>query len=80
MSPRLRGLRGAIGRRYGVYVIDRSLAARLLGPAGLVIAGLGLLLPFGAVSCTQDGGHPGESASSTYTGADLIGNDGGTFS
>lgn len=66
--------------RYRLGVINRSLAARLLGPTGLVIAGLGLLLPFGAVSCSAEGSAQGQSASVTYTGAEVIGNSGGTFS
>lgn len=58
-------------------MIDRALAARLLSPAGLILAGVGLLLPFGAVSCTV---APGASAALTYTGTDLIGKTGGTLS
>lgn len=58
-------------------MIDRSLAARLLSPAGLIAAGVGLLLPFGAVSCTV---APGADAALTYTGTELIGKTGGTLS
>jgi hypothetical protein len=58
-------------------MVDRSLTARLLSPAGLILAGVGLLLPFGAVSCTP---APGTGAALTYTGSELIGNTGGTLS
>jgi len=44
---------------------------------GFCGAGLGLLLPFGAVSCES---APGVSATATYSGADLIGNHGGKIS
>jgi hypothetical protein len=58
-------------------MIDRSLAARLLSPAGLILAGVGLLLPLGAVSCTV---APGAGAALTYTGTELIGKTCGTLS
>ena len=55
----------------------RSLTTRLLGPTGFVLAGLGVLLPFGAVSCEV---APGKRGALTYTGIQLIGHTGGTIS
>ncbi|HEU0239604.1 MAG TPA: hypothetical protein VFR11_10050 [Micromonosporaceae bacterium] len=57
-------------------MIQRSISSKLLGPAGLVLAGVGLLLPFGAVSCQAEN----NTASLTYSGVDLIRDGGGTLS
>ena len=59
-----------------MLVIQRSISSKLLGPAGLVLAGVGLLLPFGAVSCQAEN----NKASVTYSGVDLIRDGGGTLS
>jgi hypothetical protein len=53
------------------------LTARLLGPAGFVLAGLCVFLPFGTVSCAVASGKHGALA---YTGAQLIRHAGGTIS
>lgn len=53
---------------------SRLLVARLLSPTGFALAGLGLLLPFGAVSCQAGAAHLGTL---TYSGADLIAHTGG---
>jgi len=53
---------------------NRKLAAKLLSPTGFALAGLGLLLPFGAVSCQGGTAHIGTM---TYSGADLISRTGG---
>jgi len=54
-----------------------SFTARLLSPAGFVLVGLCVFLPFGAVSCAV---APGKRGTLTYTGAQLIGHTGGTIS
>jgi hypothetical protein len=53
---------------------NRPLVARLLSPTGFALAGLGLMLPFGAISCQAGAVHLGTL---TYSGADLITRTGG---
>src|SRR5262252_3786901 len=50
--------------------------AWLLSPGGFLLAALTVLLPFGTVSC----GGSGVGGTVSYTGAQLIGNTGGSLS
>jgi hypothetical protein len=60
--------------QYAVAMTAGPLVTKLLSPTGFVMAGLCVLLPFGAVSCQQGSTH----GTLTYTGIQLIKGSGGS--